>query len=445
MVPSICEVTYTCQQIVRTSDDKQDNGSEYITCADVTFDGTYDSSTDGNSVVTDGKLTFTATSDDYTNDVRPPGTYTVTILGTATESSETQSATFEMTLTDVCNPPTTLTAPGYEDQSYVLTLTGQSYTPTDFVADPAWCPFTTTFEITDLDPNTLPSAVTKGTSLTWDFSYDQDLAPVSPTAQTQTVTVTATAVTAKTDFNAGALNVEKVTSDDFELSFVNPCLSEQYATLTATTQADNTLTDSYSGTSLTFTHTPFTVVPDICPLTITCKSITGPSTDVLLCTDYELDAEGVLNFSFDTAVYNAGELTPGEYTFTYKVSTGSSDAALNQDFSFTLTLVDPCATATVSQPTFTAQEYTITDETKVMTFSSDFTSAFSVDPSFCSTDLTMASEPATIDAKLTFDSDAQTLTVSQFSDSLDLSGATSTDYSLTFTYNVNSPYSDTPV
>lgn len=122
--------------------------------------------------MSDGKLSFTATGDDYSNDVYPPGTYTVTILGTATESGQTQTATFEMTLTDVCNPPTTLTAPGYADQSYVLTQTGQSYTPTNFVPEPAWCPFSTTFEITDLDPDTLPSAVTKGTGLAWDFLYD---------------------------------------------------------------------------------------------------------------------------------------------------------------------------------------------------------------------------------------------------------------------------------
>lgn len=84
----------------------------------------------------------------------------------------------------------------------------------------------------------------------------------------------------------------------------------------------------------------------------------------------------------------------------------------------------------------------------VLTFDSDFESAFSVSASFCEIQLEMEAEPTSIEAKLAFDSSAQTLTLSQFSDSLDLSGSidsTSTDYMLTFTYSIFSPYQDQPV
>jgi len=443
ITPSICGVTYACTGITRSDGLKTGSGAEYIACSDVSFDGNFDGSTDGLGAVTDGKLTFSATGTDYTNDVRPPGTYTVTITGTATESSETQTATFSFTLTDVCNPLTSLTAPGYVDQTYVLTATGQSYTPTDFVASPSYCPFTTAHTISDLSPASLPDAVSKGSGLTWDFAYSQDLLPLG---QTQTVTVTATATTAKTSFNSGAPNVPTTQTDDFDLTFTNPCLSTTYTTLSSSAQGTSSFTDDYSGASQTFTYTPYTVTPNICPLTVTCKSITGPSTGVLNCVDYPIDSvSNQVSFSFDTAVYQAGALTPGAYTFTYTVSTGGADAALNQDFSFTLTLSDPCAAAVVTPPTFSAQEYTISDVTKTLPFASSFGQAYSVSPAYCATDPALqATTSATLDSKLSFDKSTQTLTINQFFDSLELSGGSSLTqqtYTVTFTYQVFSPYS----
>ena len=85
------------------------------------FDGNFDGSTDAGGIVTDGKFTFTATSSDYENDIYPPGEYKVTIKGTSVDSGDERITTVSITIIDPCNPPDSIAAPGYVDQSYVLT------------------------------------------------------------------------------------------------------------------------------------------------------------------------------------------------------------------------------------------------------------------------------------------------------------------------------------
>ena len=72
----------------------QGDGDSSITCSDLTFDSVFDGQ------ATDGKLTFSADSQDYIDETYVPGVYEVTITGTAVGSSPLQekSATFLMTL-----------------------------------------------------------------------------------------------------------------------------------------------------------------------------------------------------------------------------------------------------------------------------------------------------------------------------------------------------------
>ena len=101
--PANCAVTYQCVQIQGASDATPD---EYTSCADwtdalnasQTMTGSYDK------------------ANDYLN-VKPQ-VYTVTIRGTATKSGTTADATFTFELKDVCDPPSSLTAPTIGDYSF---------------------------------------------------------------------------------------------------------------------------------------------------------------------------------------------------------------------------------------------------------------------------------------------------------------------------------------
>ena len=76
--PIICTVSYACTD-VRRDDGKDAIPGAALQCSDFTIDFNYDGSVDADGKVTDGKLTFKATGDDYTNDRVFPGRYIVTI------------------------------------------------------------------------------------------------------------------------------------------------------------------------------------------------------------------------------------------------------------------------------------------------------------------------------------------------------------------------------
>lgn len=73
----------------------------------------------------DGKLVFVATPQDYADGKYVPGTYTVTVRGQPARATDlrTDDATFDIVLLDPCDPPTSLTGPGYSDIAYTLTDT----------------------------------------------------------------------------------------------------------------------------------------------------------------------------------------------------------------------------------------------------------------------------------------------------------------------------------
>ena len=112
-----------------------------ISCSDLTFDGVFDDQ------ATDGKLTFSADSQDYIDETYKPGVYEVTITGTAVGSSPLQEkpATFLLTLLDPCDPPISVTGADFVNQDYTLTDIERSYTHPVFTISPDYCKFEYTF------------------------------------------------------------------------------------------------------------------------------------------------------------------------------------------------------------------------------------------------------------------------------------------------------------
>ena len=132
-----------------------------------------------------------------------------------------------------------------------------------------------------------------------------------------------------------------------------------------TDQSGTEITDNYSGNDKIFTYAEFEVIPEFCPLSVTCSSITGASS-ALKCVDYEVDGSNQVTINLDSDAYNEGEIAPGKYTFTYDVTTGA-DATdhpnLTKQFEFELTLTDPCDPP-ISIGDFdelSAQTYIVTD------------------------------------------------------------------------------------
>ena len=59
------------------------------------------------------------------------------------------------TLNEPCDPPTSLTSPGYTDQTYAIGAVDQSYLVPDFVVEPSFCQVDYTYpaETTFADDN----------------------------------------------------------------------------------------------------------------------------------------------------------------------------------------------------------------------------------------------------------------------------------------------------
>ena len=152
----------------------QGDGDSSITCSDLTFDGVFDGQ------ATDGKLTFSADSQDYIDETYVPGVYEVTITGTAVGSSPLQekSATFLLTLLDPCDPPASVTGVDFVNQDYTLTDIERSYTHPVFTISPDYCEFRYSFTQTLLQAG--DSAITQYNSdeTKFFYHYEKDLLPL---------------------------------------------------------------------------------------------------------------------------------------------------------------------------------------------------------------------------------------------------------------------------
>ena len=152
-----------------------------------------------------------------------------------------------------------------------------------------------------------------------------------------------------------------------------------------------------------------------------------------------------VTFLYTKDDYKNRLVEPGEYTFTYQVTTDASVAALTKTFTFTLELTDVCvgANPTVTEPLLQPQVYTIADAAAAYSFDAGNANTFTIDLAYCYTDLTLASAPSALDTKLSLDEATQVVTIAQISDSLALAGAGSEEvYTITVKFTWGSFFVD---
>ena len=212
--------------------------------------------------------------------------------------------------------------PSLTDQQYVITdMAPEPYQHEEWTTDPVYCLVRYEYSISTLDSG--KSAISRNDK-TFTFAYSDDLEPLD---ETQTVVITATTFSIYGEQKAPLEDEE-----DFDLEFLSPCIDAEFVTLSPTTQM--TLTpDSYSETDLVFTYNPFTVVPNFCEITVECNSVVGPS-NVLGCQEL---VDGKLTWNFTRDNYHLDKLAPGDYVFTFDVSTGPAPE-LTKQFTVTVTL-----------------------------------------------------------------------------------------------------------
>ena len=258
VVPDICPLTVTCEDVTNPTCAGCPVTQTELSCPVGAFSGT---------------ITHNYSGSDYEAGL-VPGDYVYNFKVTTGGADAALNPTFDITftLTDPCDPPTSLTSGGLDDQTYIVTDAELVYQFTDFTILPNYCPFAYTSSETTFnnDAGDATNAVTFATDpeRTYKISYSADLSPVlSPVAAAQTVTVTATSSSIY-----GISNAAKVTSDSFGVIFESPCAVESLTEITPVTQTSPP-SDDYSGTNVVFNYVPFTVVPDICDLTVACTSV----------------------------------------------------------------------------------------------------------------------------------------------------------------------------
>ena len=167
--------------------------------------------------------------------------------------------------------------------------------------------------------------------------------------------------------------------------------------LTATDQT-NPRSDAYSSIDYDFTYSPFTVEPRFCAMTMSCNNVDGPS-DKLTCR--ELSNDNTLGFNFTPNDYTVNELIPGDYVYEFDVSTGDTEE-LTKQFTFTVTLDEPCHQPIIVKPVTSEQSYTITDLADADGYA--LSPAFSVTPDFCASSISFTAPG--LDSNLVLDEES---------------------------------------
>ena len=313
-------------------------------------------------------------------------------LGSAIDSNTEQ---FYVTVSNPCVDPSITTiqegnpaispepASALTDQNYIVFDNALTFTHAEFsiVSSTSLCDGDLTYEAT-FDGSAIDDVVMSYDNTTRTYTVDTDDASLISATKPYTLKVT------MNDYPIADYPTVDEAEHTANIIFDDPtnqaaiCEDPSITTITATTQ-QATVTDDYSGTAKTWTFVDYTQFPNstYCPLTVTVESISGPTS--LIAASYQPDSDGVISFTFTNADYLATTYAPGNYTFSVKVTTGSSDA-VSDTFDFTLVLTDPCASATVdTTPTMSSVTHTIYDSATVITLSDQFTSS----PSYCTTTL----------------------------------------------------------
>lgn len=90
---------------------------------------------------------------------------------------------------------------------------------------------------------------------------------------------------------------------------------------------------------------PLSVDPPVCPITFECINVVGNYQSVNC--NAELVYLDPLTGSVTFNTQRMATFPPGDYTFTMRGTTGLVDL-ISTDFTFTLTMTDPCPTSTLT-------------------------------------------------------------------------------------------------
>ena len=168
---------------------------------------------------------------------------------------------------------------------------------------------------------------------------------------------------------------------------------------------------------MVFNYLDHVVTPAWCPVTITCNSV-SPSVAGVTCQNLSNGDSGEITWVFDDTKYNA-DSPPDTYTFTFDVSV---NGLVSDQFTFDLTLTDPCTAAnvanTVTKPVINTYVYVITDSTASDT--ENLSPKFSVGPSWCNTQLEF--DAPGLENFATWDENAQTVAYTEITDNLFMAG-----------------------
>ena len=221
IVPTRCKIVYSCTSVDPAG----------IDCSELGFDFTFDSDS------SDGTGSITPTQATYESGDHPPGVYSITI--TATAKSTTLTATTSLTLVDVCDPPTSITAPALTDQSYTITdIAYPDYTHPSWTVVPNYCPVKYVYSTTNLPDNS--SAITRSDE-TFSFRYDD---PIDYENDSQITTITGESYSI---YNSDPVT-PKIDDSDFKTTFSDPCLDPNFVTINAEVNEPRKNTADYTGT-----------------------------------------------------------------------------------------------------------------------------------------------------------------------------------------------------
>ena len=242
--------------------------------------------------------------------------------------------------------------------------------------EPDYCPINYTYEDTKFkDSSEMDATAITQDDKTSKFFWDTDK---SPLGQTQTVTITGTSysiygpsTSPLSDFNT------------FDLTFVDPCVSTDYVSITEPTQLDGKKTDNFSGNDVVFTYNPPVVTaPSVCLSgneMVTCNSFT-PENLILECAEIDI-ATGEITWNLSKDQFGDDLIPAGTYTFTYDVSTSPGrEEGVTKSFTVELELVSPCPTlatiAATAQDDLTNDKFSGNELTWTL-------KPFTVDPPAC--------------------------------------------------------------
>ena len=172
------------------------------------------------------------------------------------------------TLTDICDPPTSITVPNPVIAAYTYNIRDETktYSHSEFTIEPALCTFDYSYTVDNLLSNggTAVDSLPTAPSLAFGFVYD---GPSSCIDDTQAITVTATSKSKYT-----ATQARTVEAQSFNLVIAEPSVC-QNAYLTASTDTANPAADAFSGTAAGTTVTAYDVIPLTCTITYACTGV----------------------------------------------------------------------------------------------------------------------------------------------------------------------------